>query len=176
MKQSNPDNSIQIDKSPKTITIFLASSSELEEDRKEFEIFINRENKRFIQKGIFLNLELWEDFIDAVSKTRLQDEYNKVVRESDIFVSLFFTKVGQYTEEEFETAFKQFKGSGKPYVYTYFKHADVNIGSITNDIKTLLSFKEKLRTLEHFRTEYKNVDELKYKFKMQLEKVLPSIL
>ena len=35
-------------------TIFLASSEELKDDRKEFEIFINRENKEFIKKGIFL--------------------------------------------------------------------------------------------------------------------------
>jgi hypothetical protein len=57
--------------------LFLASSRELEEDRKEFEIFINRKNKDWVVKGVFLELLVWEDFLDAVSKTRLQDEYNK---------------------------------------------------------------------------------------------------
>jgi hypothetical protein len=85
--------------------LFLASSAELREDRKEFEIFVNRKNKDWLDKGIFLDLVVWEDFLDAVSKTRLQDEYNKAIRECDLFVMLFFTKVGQYTEEEFETAF-----------------------------------------------------------------------
>ena len=54
--------------------IFLASSSELKEDRDSFEIFINRKNKDWIDKSIFLELILWEDFLDAVSQTRLQDE------------------------------------------------------------------------------------------------------
>lgn len=112
-----------------TKKIFLASSSELIEDRKEFEIFINRKNKDWVDQGIFLELVVWEDFLDAVSKTRLQDEYNKAIRECDIFVMLFFTKVGQYTEEEFETAFGQFKATNKPFIYTYFKDTETNIAS-----------------------------------------------
>ena len=110
----------------KNIKIFLASSAELKEEREQFEIFIHRENQRLYENGIFIKLELWEDFIDAMSKTRLQDEYNTVVKNSDIFVSLFFTKVGKYTLEEFEAAFGQFKKTGKPLVYTYFKNAPID--------------------------------------------------
>lgn len=73
----------------KIIKIFLASSSELESDRREFEIFINRENNEYIKKNIFLELILWEDFIDAMSATRLQDQYNRAVEGCDIFISLF---------------------------------------------------------------------------------------
>ena len=36
-----------------TKKIFLASSSELKKDRKDFEIFINRKNKDLIKKGFF---------------------------------------------------------------------------------------------------------------------------
>ena len=68
--------------------IFLASSSELEEDRKEFEILINRKNKDWADRGVFLELVVWEDFLDAISKTRLQDEYDKAIRECDVFVML----------------------------------------------------------------------------------------
>ena len=64
-------------------------------------IFINRKNKDWAVKGVFLELLVWEDFLDAVSKTRLQDEYNKEIRQCDLFVMLYWTKVGQYTEEEF---------------------------------------------------------------------------
>jgi hypothetical protein len=51
----------------------------------------------------------------------MQDEYNKAVHESDIFVTLFCTKVGKYREEEFETAFGQFKATNKALIFTYFK-------------------------------------------------------
>ncbi len=101
--------------------IFLASSSELKEDREKFEILINRKNQQWHDRGAFLDLEGWENFLDALSKSRLQGEYNKAIKECDIFVMLFWTKVGKYTEEEFETAFGQFKATNKPVIYTYFK-------------------------------------------------------
>ena len=78
----------------RTHKIFLASSSELKEDRKEFKSFIYDKCKEWNAKSVFLELVLWEDFLDAMSKTRLQDEYNRAIRECDLFVLLFFTKVG----------------------------------------------------------------------------------
>ncbi|MEM8677252.1 MAG: hypothetical protein AAGF83_25855 [Cyanobacteria bacterium P01_G01_bin.67] len=156
----------------KTIKIFLASSSELESDRREFEIFINRKNKEYIKKDLFLELLLWEDFIDAMSATRLQDEYNKAVADCDIFVSLFHTKVGKYTEEEFLKALETFKANGKPLIYTYFNQAKVEI---TPQIVSLLDFQKKLSDLGHFYTKYDNIDDLKYKFSEQLIKVLPQL-
>jgi hypothetical protein len=153
--------------------LFLASSAELREDRTEFEIFINRKNKDWLDKGVFLDLVVWEDFLDAVSKTRLQDEYNEAIRECDLFVMLFFTKVGQYTEEEFETAFGQFQATSKPFIFTYFKDAEISIGSVNKkDLMSLLTFQEKLDALGHFYTRYKNSDELKLHFNRQLDKLV----
>ncbi|SEF40571.1 toll/interleukin-1 receptor domain-containing protein [Nitrosomonas ureae] len=152
--------------------IFLASSSELKGDREHFEIFINRKNKDWIGKDIFLELIIWEDFLDAVSQTRLQDEYNKAIEECDIFVMLFATKVGQYTEEEFETAFKKFKASNKPFIFTYFKDTQISTENASQkDLLSLERFQKKLIVLEHFYTTYKNIDELKYKFNQQLDKL-----
>jgi hypothetical protein len=155
-----------------TKNIFLASSAELKEDREQFEIFISRKNKEWIEKGVFLHLIVWEDFLDALSQTRLQDEYNKAIRECEIFVMLFCTKVGQYTEEEFETAFGQFKSTHKPFIFTYFKDAEISTGSANKrDLMSLWVFQEKLDKLGHFYTVYKNIDELKFKFNQQLEKL-----
>ncbi len=151
--------------------IFLASSSELKEDREQFEIFISRENKEWIKKDVFLELNLWEDFLDAMSQTRLQDEYNKAINECDIFIMLFFTKVGKYTEEEFEKAFKHFKINNKPFIYTYFKNAQIWTRDLNDDIVTLLQFQRKLNVLGHFVTRYKSVEDLKYQFSNQLEKL-----
>jgi hypothetical protein len=152
--------------------LFLASSAELKEDRKEFEIFIGRKNKDWVAKGVFLELVIWEDFLDAVSPTRLQDEYDKAIRDCDLFVTLFWTKVGQYTEEEFETAFGQFKSTNKPFIFTYFKDAEISVGSANKkDLMSLWAFQEKLSALGHFYTIYKNVDELKFKFNQQLDKL-----
>jgi Leucine-rich repeat (LRR) protein/GTPase SAR1 family protein len=160
-------------KTMKTIRIFLASSAELKSDREQFEIFINRKNKEYIKKEIFLELVLWEDFLDAMSATRLQDEYNKAITECDIFVSLFHTKVGKYTEEEFFKAFATFKENNKPFIYTYFKDTPINMSKINSEILSLLNFREKLKELGHFQTIYADINDLKYKFEQQLIKLNP---
>jgi hypothetical protein len=157
----------------RTVKLFLASSSELESDRRDFEVFINHENKRLIKKNIFIELVIWEDFIDQMSKTRIQAEYNKAIIGCDIFVLLFFRKVGKYTLEEFETAFGQFIATGKPAVYTFFKDAPVNTGDIRrDDVNSLLDFQDKLKALGHFQTTYPNTDSLLLQFKRQLEYIL----
>ncbi len=159
----------------KTIKIFLASSSELKDDREQFEIFINRKNKEYIKDGVFLELVLWEDFLNAMSLTRLQDEYNKVIAGCDVFVSLFHTKVGKYTEEEFLKALETFKANGKPLIFTYFKDAPVNMSQINSNIVSLLDFKKKLSDLGHFYTVYADINDLKFKFSEQLIKFLPKL-
>ena len=161
------------DKTIKNIRIFLASSAELESDREQFEIFISRKNREYIRKEIFLELVIWEDFLDAMSATRLQDEYNKAIAECDIFVSLFHTKVGKYTEEEFFKAFATFKENNKPFIYTYFKDTPINMSKITSEILSLLNFREKLSELGHFYTIYSDINDLKYKFDQQLIKLNP---
>jgi hypothetical protein len=159
--------------SVKRIPIFLASSEELKEDREKFEIFINRENKEYTKKGIFLELVLWEDFIDKMSQTRLQDEYNKAAIEADIFISLFWTKVGKYTKEEFDKAYTHFKKKNKPSVYTYFKNAPVNPKDLRRDnADSIFNFKDELEKLGHYPTYYENINDLENQFRKQLAKLI----
>jgi hypothetical protein len=156
----------------KTIKIFLASSSELKEDRDQIELFIGRENARLHTKGIYLEIVRWENFLDAISSTRLQDEYNNAIAECDIVLCLFFTKVGKYTAEEFDTAYQIFKDKGKPKIWTYFKDAEINTSSITDEINTLLAFKKKIGELGHFYSAYRNIDNLQNQYRNQLDKFL----
>ena len=151
-------------------TIFLASSAELLCDREKFEIAINRKNNLWYDKGIFLHLDLWEDSLDALSTTRLQDEYNKKIRACDIFVMLFWTKVGMYTKEEFEVAVGQFKSTNKPFVFTYIKDVDAGTASADpQDLESREAFKKTLKALGHFPTVYQNIDQLKFHFNHQLD-------
>lgn len=152
--------------------IFLASSKELESDRREFEILISHKNKGLVSREVFLELIVWEDFLDALSATRLQDEYNKEIRKCDIFVMLFCTKVGKYTQEEFETAVGQFKATSRPFVFTYFKDVPITTGTAAKqDLMSLWAFQDKLKELGHFCTVYRSIDELKFKFSQQLDKL-----
>ena len=143
-----------------TKKIFLASSEELRTDRNAFELMIGRINQDWVPRDTFFHLVVWENFIDAMSKEGLQQEYNKAIQDCDIFVLLFFTKVGRYTAEEFETAFGSFRTGNKPLIYTYFKDDLILTGSIDDSIVSLLEFKKKLSELKHYYTRYRSVEEL----------------
>ena len=158
------------------VRIFLASSRELEEERDAFDRYFRERNDLFVDKGVYLELIRWENFLDAMSETRLQDEYHKAIRNCDIFVSLFFTKTGKFTEEEFDVAHQQFRGSGKPRIFTFFKKAPVDIDSLPQeDFNSLRAFQAKLKDLGHFYTRYENTEDLKLKFRDQLDKVLGQV-
>jgi hypothetical protein len=159
-----------------TLKIFLASSAELAADRDEIREMISVENDRLHRRGIYLELVQWEYFFDALSPTRLQDEYNDAIKDCDLVLSLFFTKAGKYTQEEFETAYEQFKASGKPLIYTYFKKALVDVSALTDQFQILLNFKKHLSEIGHFYTSYDDINDFKYKFKLQLDLLLEKLV
>ncbi|HBH73318.1 MAG TPA: hypothetical protein DDY43_07685, partial [Synechococcales bacterium UBA10510] len=157
----------------RTIKIFLASSSELKEDRNGFELHFRQVNDRLLKKGIYLQILRWENFLDAMSETRLQDEYNEEVRNCDIFLSLFKTKTGKYTEEEFDAAHRAFKDSGKPLIYTYFmKNIIPTDKRLREDLISLWNFQDKLSGLGHYHTHYASIEDLKLQFQQQLDKLI----
>jgi internalin A len=132
----------------RTISMFLASSYELRKDRDAFELRMRQLNDRLHNRGIYLKIVRWEHFLDAMSETRLQDEYNRAIRECEVFVSLFSTKIGKYTEEEFTTAHDHFMSTGRPLIYTYFKNAPITTGEAREeDLNSLWKFKRRLGEL-----------------------------
>ncbi len=156
----------------KTIKIFLASSAELREDRDAFDLYLNHQNDHLIeQQGVRLKIVRWEYFLDAISETRKQDDYNKSLRDCDIVVSLFKTKVGKYTEEEFDEALKEFKAFGKPKIFTFFRDFVLpgdDIKAKRKDIDSLHTFQQKLTDLGHFWTKYNDANDLNLRFSDQL--------
>jgi hypothetical protein len=166
--QSESEGGVDI----KTIQIFLASSAELSEDRDAFDLYFRQQNDRLRKQGVYLEIVRWENFLDAMSSTRLQDEYNQAICNCDVFVSLFKTKTGKYTEEEFDVAHQTFQDTGKPRIYTYFRKATVSTSDVNvDDLISLRDFKKKLGELEHFYTEYESIDGLQKHFRDQLDKL-----
>jgi hypothetical protein len=148
----------------KKIRLFLASSNELEPERRKFEIEIYRKCKSWIDKNIFLHLDIWEDLSARMSVTGSQSEYNKFVEGCDLFVILGFTKMGMYSAEEFEKAFGQFKANSKPFIFTYFKQT-------ANQEESLDIFKKKLAALGHFYCPFTDSNDLWNQFNKELERL-----
>ena len=154
----------------RTIQIFLASSSELRDERDAFDLYVRQQNDRLRQSGFYLEVIRWETFLDAMSESRLQDDYNTTACSCDIFLSLFKTKTGTFTEEEFNVSYQKFKTSGRPLIYTYFLQPVVSADeSMRRALTSLWDFKEKLKNLGHYPTECTSIEDLKLQFRTQLD-------
>jgi len=155
-----------------TIKIFLASSAELKDDRDDFDLYFSHQNDRLIDvQGIRLQIVRWEYFLDSISETRKQDDYNANLRNCDIVVCLFKTKVGKYTEEEFDEAMKEFKANGEPKIFTFFRDFQLSADEIKakrKELESLHAFQQKLSDLGHFWTKYNDAEHLKLQFSNQL--------
>ena len=115
----------------KKIKIFLASSiTEFAEERNALELFIRNVSDEFEEKYDTKIIPLRCENIDpCMSKVRKQDEYNQLIKDSEMCFFIFFTHAVKYTQEEFEIAYEQFKNSEnhKPKVYIYFKNLPKDI-------------------------------------------------
>jgi formylglycine-generating enzyme required for sulfatase activity len=161
---------------PQTVRIFLASSAELKPDREAFERAIARRNDDWNPRGVYLLVDKWEKLSAAMSPTRSQDEYNREIDRCDIFVVLFWTKVGRYTAEEFERAYARFKGGDDsaraPKIFTYFKTTPARASR--EDTQSLWAFQDRLAELKHFQAEYDTADKLNLEFGRELDRLVSA--
>ena len=159
----------------KTITIFLASSEELKNDRNSLQALMASLDDIYEPRGIRIKCKRWEDFISYCTEERTQDQYNIVVKGSDICICMFHRKAGKYTREEFEHAMAEYaQNKERPKTYVYVR-ALVD-GEI--DEEELKTFKKELfDKIGHYWCNYDTDDMMKLHFVMQLERLMsPSLL
>ena len=144
----------------KTIKVFLASSAELDEDKTRFDLYFSDKNKLYRKRNIDFDQRTWKDFSSSLTRTgRLQDRYNEFLKECDIAVFLFHSRMGQYTLEELREAQAAFEKSGrKPRIFIYFKESAGQSPEM-NDFKTVCESQ-----FGHFCDVYENYDDLLGKF------------
>lgn len=127
----------------KRYKLFLASSEELAQERKEIALLISRLNNKWTEeKDIYIELVVWEDLLHSFQKEgeRIQDYFNREMLKCDIVLALFFKKVGQFTKEEFTVAYQNLKKCQKPeFLFVYFKSGTLTIDEVTPDILNLTS-------------------------------------
>jgi hypothetical protein len=123
----------------KVVSIFLASSIvDFKHDRDSMAHFFLGLNNVSVFNGVYFKLVLCEDLDSSVARKRKQAEYNKIIEESDFCIVLADKKVGQYTWEEFQTAYNKFCEDGtKPKIYVYVKENEEAEESLTKFLKYL---------------------------------------
>lgn len=158
----------------KSIRIFLASSSTLEHERDEIVLFLAAKNHYLTKHNIFLELIRWEFLSSSFSPTRKQDDFNQELLTTDIFLCLIYDRIGQYTREEFETAYRYHQsGQRLQKLYLFFKTLPKGKEPLHPEI---IAFRKEIEDKGQCYRYYKNVDQLKVLLNQNLEADLPSLL
>jgi len=160
------------------IRCFLASPGELEEERKELDLFFNQENKKLMeQQNIFLELRLWEQLNHSFTKERFQDSINQKMPSCDIFIFLFYKKIGKYTREEFYKAYRIIKqcANKQKYLFVFLKSADVPIDDVDDDILERKKFIKEIEKLEQLHKKFTSTSDLINQLKHQLDLIIPEL-
>ena len=156
------------------INIFLASSEELSEERKEISSFIRQENDKLVKKGIYLKLVVWEELSQSLQGGRIQNHFNEEMLKCDIIIVLFYTKIGKFTKEEFYVAYKSLREGKKPNcIFIYFKEGSTK--HLKKDYIEIITLKEEIERYEQLYNTFESIDELKVKFNRQLNLILDEI-
>lgn len=149
----------------KEVRMFLASSiDDLKDDRVEIGNFIRMMDKIYSHHGVKIILNMCEDEVSAISKTRKQEEYNQQIRDSQLCFVLFFNKAGERTVEEFHVAHESYLAKDYPRTVVCFKK-----GQGYAPDQTMLAFREYLeKELGCDYEVYEQIDSLKLKLCIML--------
>jgi tetratricopeptide (TPR) repeat protein len=149
----------------KTINVFLASPGELKDERKSFRSFVSEIDETFQRMGRPLKTRMWEGLDASYKGHPEQDEYDKLIRASDMFLALFHTIGGEFTIHEFNVALEKFNQTKQtPKIYVYKKALQEG-----EKIKTELEdFQKRLEDMGLYWTTYSTQDSLHLHFLQQL--------
>ena len=149
----------------KTINVFLASPGELKEDRVSFRSFVSEIDETFQRMGRPLKTRMWEGLDASYKGHPEQDEYDRLIKASHMFLALFHTVGGEFTIHEFDVAnekYNQTKQTPKIYVYKKALQKGEQIDTKLED------FQKRLEEMGLYWTTYSSQDSLHLHFLQQL--------
>ena len=149
----------------KTINVFLASPGELKNERKSFRSFVSEIDETFQRMGRPLKTRMWEGLDASYKGHPEQDEYDRLIKASHMFLALFHTVGGEFTIHEFDVAnekYNQTKQTPKIYVYKKALQKGEQIDTELED------FQKRLEEMGLYWTTYSTQDSLHLHFLQQL--------
>lgn len=155
----------------KSIRIVLASPSDLTEERTLITNIVNNTDKRFKRQGVTLDLRRWEDTVPGANPIGGQGiiDNDLGIEEADIFICLYWKKVGTVieglnetgTEHELNAAIESFRVRGKPDIKFLLKKVEMaDKDEDYKKIEKIEKIAQKIQPLALYK-EFSSVDELK---------------
>ncbi len=160
----------------KKYKVFLASSGELAQERKEIALMISRQNNKWTEQDIYLELVVWEDLLHSFHGERIQGYFNGEMLQCDIVIALFYRKLGLFTEEEFRLAYKNLKEGKKPnFLFVFFKSGVITIDDAEDsleDLAEIKKIKDEIKKQEQIYITFTSIEDLTLKLQHQLEQAI----
>jgi small GTP-binding protein len=155
----------------KILKMFLASSSELKQEREKIEIALSRRNKTLRKQGFTVQLLTWEDS-KYQKYFRSQNNYNLAVDDCNFFAMLLHSKVGKFSNEEFNQAMNRYEKTQCPNIQVFEKATDLPKNQTRKDSESRFDFLERLEKENHFTKTFTNPNELVQK----LEDIIDNLM
>lgn len=163
-------------RSTTTISVFLASPSDVQSERNLIGRAVNEWNQiRGREKGVYFDLIRWETGVAAGFGQDGQDVINRAIGDDyDAIIGLFWTRIGTATDraasgtiEEYERALTRFRETENVEIAFYFKTASVDPSSI--DPEQLIGIRDLKTRLERDGGFHKNfADDVTLQFEINL--------
>jgi hypothetical protein len=138
------------------IKIFIASQGILTKERDFVETLIRQKNDYFVEKNIYLSPIRWELADKGNSAERKQEEFNRLLLDSEYVIYLTWDSIGHYTKEEFEIGYNSMKNGAKPFrIYIFNKAVAQRVADVlTQGIEDFKELKNQLCKNEKIIVDY----------------------
>lgn len=109
----------------KIVKVFVASSSELKQERMELVDLFQDMNDEYREQGIKWKPVLWEYMDSSMRSKRKEDEYLEQLRGCEVCIVLFWRTIGEYTMEELDVANTEMLLGRRPRkIHIFFKELE----------------------------------------------------
>jgi hypothetical protein len=153
------------------IQIFLASPSDLTDERQTFVKVVEEVNRTVaVPSGMYLEVVSWETHVRPGMAADAQGVVNEQIRPRDLFVGLMWRRYGtpssradSGTQEEFEAAYDLWRRDGKPRVMLYFKTQPFYMSTVEENAQyaKVLDFRQRVQTLGALVSEFQSLDDFR---------------
>ena len=124
----------------KVFKVFLASSNELIEEREKLTSYIKSYYDSFVEFEVII----WEEMLKSFTPGGIQERISHVLKECEIVIFLFNTKVGKYTKIEFDVALD---GINNKLKHLFFYYADVEKENYKLELKNIIAMRGYVKLL-----------------------------
>lgn len=146
--------------------IFIASSSELNEERDKLELLLYREKFEPVK---------WEDIDHSITTDRFQSRINEYhLLTSDIVIFMIKSRLGEYTFEEFNESYKNI-GLSIDKIYVYFFDIDKN-NIPKKELRKIMDLEDFLEDEGKLYQKVKDFRDLENHFLKQIKHLQPSLI